>query len=306
MTSTDGGPTFEQVTRGVFDRHHRVQAANSDLYDRLVSLVSPEYFGLPADHFRARTVLDAGCGSNANASFAFLALGAARVHSADLGEAWMDCARARLEPFAERSVLDAQDVLLLSYPDASFDFVHCAGVLHHTTDPARGFRELARVTRPGGRTFITMMANGDGLLYQGVNLLRRRYAEDEVFRRQVNHLDGATLARFVQWLLDAKDAREPSTSAEREVLLSLVDDDLALTIRDRLEAPTYSDFDFTEAQLRGWFEAAGYVNVRRLTRYTRHFRNARRFLAPLYEQYDHPYAKLLFGEGYVQLIGTKA
>ena len=88
---------------------------------------------------------------------------------------------------------------------------------------------------------------------------------------------------------------------DREFLSSLVDDDLILTVKDRLQAPTYWGFNFSEAQLRGWFEARGYKDVRRLTRYTKHFANGRRFLAPLYYHYDHPVARFFLGEGYVQL-----
>lgn len=296
---------FATLTRDVFDRHHRIQEGDSALYDRLVSLITPEYFGVPEDYFRDKTVLDAGCGSNANASFGFLSLDAAHVTSADVGEHWMDCARGRLARFGDRSTLSAQDVLAMTFPDASFDFVHCAGVLHHTADPAAGFRELARVTKRGGHTYITVMANGDGILYQWINAMRKRYSDDEGFRLLVNRLDGTALRRGLEWLLEAKESREPTPERERQFLFSLVDDDLALTIRDRLEAPTYWEFDFSEAQLRDWYEAAGYADVRRISRYTHGFRNLRRFLAPLYEDYDHPAARLFFGEGYVQLIGTK-
>ena len=40
-------------------------------------------------------------------------------------------------------------------PDASFDVVLCAQVLEHVDDPAQGVRELARVTRPGGRVLLS-------------------------------------------------------------------------------------------------------------------------------------------------------
>src|SRR6187455_2702848 len=39
--------------------------------------------------------------------------------------------------------------------DASFDVVLCAQVLEHVDDPAQGVRELARITRPGGRVLLS-------------------------------------------------------------------------------------------------------------------------------------------------------
>src|SRR6188472_1572787 len=41
--------------------------------------------------------------------------------------------------------------------DASFDVVLCAQVLEHVDDPAQGIRELARVTRPGGRVLLSTL-----------------------------------------------------------------------------------------------------------------------------------------------------
>ena len=44
--------------------------------------------------------------------------------------------------------------LELPFPDAAFDHAISIGVLHHTPDCRRGFRELARVTAPGGVVLV--------------------------------------------------------------------------------------------------------------------------------------------------------
>ena len=42
------------------------------------------------------------------------------------------------------------DLFKLPYDDEYFDIIISQGVLHHTSDPSRGFRELVRICRPGG------------------------------------------------------------------------------------------------------------------------------------------------------------
>jgi 2-polyprenyl-3-methyl-5-hydroxy-6-metoxy-1,4-benzoquinol methylase len=299
------GEELETRTRRVFDAHHREQVENSDTYRRLVSLVSPEYFQLPPDWFKGKQVLDAGCGSNANASRAFLELGAAHVHSVDLGSDWMDVAGAALAEFGDRSTLGSESVLELSLEDDTYDFVHCAGVLHHTADPRRGHGELVRVTKPGGYAFVSVMANGKGLLYQFFNLMRDRYKQDEEFRATIDNLSMDGVNASMDWLLTEKNKHEPLEPGAESVLRGLIDADLLLTIKDRVQAPTYHDFDFTEEQIAQWFTDAGCEQVERITRYTYGFSNLRRFLAPMYLHYDLPLARFWFGDGYVQMIGRK-
>jgi ubiquinone/menaquinone biosynthesis C-methylase UbiE len=71
----------------------------------------------------------------------------------DLTEAGVRMTRERLahqcaSPSAYRLlVADAEN---LAFPDASFDFVYSWGVLHHSPDTRRAFREVHRVLKPGG------------------------------------------------------------------------------------------------------------------------------------------------------------
>ena len=51
------------------------------------------------------------------------------------------------------------DILRLDYPDASFDAVVAANVIHLLDEPHRALRELDRVCRPGGRIIIPTYMN---------------------------------------------------------------------------------------------------------------------------------------------------
>lgn len=57
------------------------------------------------------------------------------------------------EPRVSARVIDLEDIDL---PDASFDIVVCREGMMFALDPAKAAREIARVTRPGGRVAITV------------------------------------------------------------------------------------------------------------------------------------------------------
>jgi SAM-dependent methyltransferase len=84
-------------------------------------------------------LLDVGCGE-----MPYLSLFEPHAHEIVGLDTW-DNPRASL-----RGPIEA-----IPAPDASFDVVLCAQVLEHVDDPARGVRELARVTRPGGRVLLS-------------------------------------------------------------------------------------------------------------------------------------------------------
>jgi hypothetical protein len=60
------------------------------------------------------------------------------------------------EPFTCSSIeYSRQDIEATSYPSKRFDFVTCLSVIEHGVDPARFFREVARVLKPGGYLLLS-------------------------------------------------------------------------------------------------------------------------------------------------------
>lgn len=296
---------FENDTRAIFDDHHREQATNEKIFSRLTNLISTDYFEIPKNYFHNRIVLDAGCGSNANASYAFLALGAKHVYSVDMGIEWQDCAEKKLSAYKDRTTLISGTVLDLPFEDEKFDFVHCAGVLHHTKNSHSGFNELARVTKSGGKTYISIMANGNGVIYQVINFLRNKYKTDNEFKDVIDNLSEERISKNLNWVFDEIGQYEYFDPAEKVFLKKMFDQDFVLTIKDRLQAPTYHDFNFSEEEMVNWYTAKNYTDHKRITRYLTGFQNLRKYLSPFYHHYDNSISKFLFGNGYIQMIGTK-
>ncbi len=131
-----------------------------------------KFFGAPA----GATCLDAGCGVGSHS--VRLARRGFSVVGVDFSESALQAAGENLRALglADRVRLQREDLLHLSFPDATFDYVVCWGVLMHVPDVERAIDELARVVRPGGMLVLSE-ANAASLhsrLLQGLNLVRRR------------------------------------------------------------------------------------------------------------------------------------
>jgi len=111
------------------------------------------------EFIKGKVCLDAGCGSG-RAVRSMLLAGATRVCGIDMGAGCVRNTEDRNKDQSDRLEVKHASVLEIPYPDETFDFVHCDGVLHHTTDPARGFSELVRVLRPGGQIVIAVYGRG--------------------------------------------------------------------------------------------------------------------------------------------------
>jgi ubiquinone/menaquinone biosynthesis C-methylase UbiE len=94
--------------------------------------------------------LDAGCGTARALPLLRAAVGAAgTVVGADLTPEMLH--EATVLGRGDAGALIEADTARLPLRDGGLDAVFAAGLVHHLPDPATGLRELARVTRPGGR-----------------------------------------------------------------------------------------------------------------------------------------------------------
>lgn len=132
---------------------------------------SEGYYKLPGEAVKGKRCLDAGCGVGFFVTRLFRA-GAAEVCAIDIGKKNIANTRHWNEAWKDKLTVREQSVLDLDFPASSFDFVHCNGVLHHTEDPERGFRNLVNVTKSGGRTVIGVYGAG-GLMPLSIGILRK-------------------------------------------------------------------------------------------------------------------------------------
>ena len=101
------------------------------------------------------TFLDVGCGPCAHSLR--LARRGFNVRAVDFSESALEMARSnvRAAGMEERINLQRESLLGLTFPDESFDYVLCWGVLMHIPEVGRAVRELARVVRPGGALVVS-------------------------------------------------------------------------------------------------------------------------------------------------------
>ena len=88
----------------------------------------------------------------------------------------------------------------------------------------------------------------------------------------------------------------------KDVMRTLFDEDLALTIKDRIKSPIY--LEHSEEEIVAFLKDAGFSVTQRLTRYPV-YRNIRKFLSPLYYQYNSEFSKLLYGSGCILIKAKK-
>ncbi len=114
--------------------------------DRIVGMIEPP---------PGSTLLDAGCGVGMDTIR--LARRGYRVVGMDFSESALGIARQNIlsAGMADRVELRAEDLTALSFPDASFSYILCWGVLMHIPEVEKALSELVRVLKPGGALVLS-------------------------------------------------------------------------------------------------------------------------------------------------------
>jgi len=306
MTPTE----VEDKTRQVFHGIHTKIIETPEAFERLKGLLTTENLRLAPDYFKDKICADLGCGSAVVGTHNLLRLGAGCVHALDVTDNYIAPAQASLEAepdFAGRWRLDVGSLTELPYEDEKFDFSLCQGVIHHLEDDRPAMAEIARTLKPGGLAHLDVHGRGGLLTGFVMGDLREAYQDDPDFRQKVDTgFSAQTIRQGIDWL---KERLDDDGSRSYELCLTLLgclrellDEDLVLSLKDRMQAPLYKDY--TEEELARMLNQAGFTSYYRVSRKPA-YANIRKILAPLYHEYDSPLARLFYGEGSLIVVARK-
>jgi SAM-dependent methyltransferase len=179
-------------------------AAPAEHYDRFMGRYSVTLAGAladAADVMGEMRVLDVGCGPGALTSELCRRVGAANVAAIDPAPQFVAACRAR-HPAADVREGAAEH---LPWSDGEFDAVLSSLVIGFMSDPDGGIREMARVTRPGGRVVGCMWdiaSGGMTMLHIFWSAVRQVDPGAEGERRLAGTFEGDLVARFSRAGLD--------------------------------------------------------------------------------------------------------
>lgn len=136
----------------------------------------------PYSLFKGKKCLDAGCG-NGRGSIFMAMHGATEIQSIDISLTNIESVKRNAEIFGYSHIINVQQSSLEKIPfdSEAFDFVWCNGVLMHTHSPDACLKELSRVLKIDGKSWIYVYGAG-GIYWYCVYKFRemlQQYSEEQ-------------------------------------------------------------------------------------------------------------------------------
>ncbi|HJZ94709.1 MAG TPA: class I SAM-dependent methyltransferase [Gemmataceae bacterium] len=143
---------------------------------------SYEFKGFWDDH-RGKVLLDYGCGPGHDLLGFSLFSKPAKIYGIDISHKALSLAGHNVGlhniPPDRLELIQTGDLTdRIPLPDASVDYVHCCGVVHHTSKPEVILREFHRVLKPGGRGLL-MAYNRNSIFFHLYVAYARRFLDPQ-------------------------------------------------------------------------------------------------------------------------------
>ncbi len=299
-----------QKTRSIYLKQHNHYLEDDVLFKRFFDMVSsPSYFHLTKDDFKGAKILDAGCGNTAYFEVAMHSFGVGHITCLDLGNEWIAPLKAAL---TKRGVEENKVSYVsgstdeLPFPDNSFDITFSNGVLMHLGSMEqieRAFKELSRVTKPGGY-FYVIFGNPGGLLEKEVwPALRQSYRASSEFKELIDNLKPSDFSELFQTMAQGMK-KNTGEEIETGKFAALFDIDFCTTIQNLIQVPKRFILEVTEDVALNWFKENNFEQPKRCKRYVVR-QNIRKFFAPLHFDNSTRFSKIIYGPGNFEFIAQK-
>jgi len=240
----DGVPRFcRESDLGFDERWRKHPAPQPTTIEQWVSKTN-----IPLSELSGKVILDAGCGIGRYCKF--IGDYGAQVVGVDISWSGLSAARGN----APGAALIQGDLLNIPLNDDCVDAAFSIGVLHHLPDPAAGFREVARLVRPGGKLAVWV--------YSGVQpeFDTKWQLYNDFLHEVTRSLPPDVLYEIVsRYAVPIRDAYQPEWNALHQLMRPAYNPSDEQCISDMFDwhAPTYR-FYHTYDEVKGWFDACGF------------------------------------------------
>ena len=148
--------TYDVLSEGWGDIKKSIARISSGYDNRIMGEVKSYLKSL--NHAGYPMIADFGCGPGKQLAQCLVMMVAGHCVGIDISAAMLDRARNKLEYLARNKDVSLQltccDASCTPLPDMSVDLSYAKMLLHHVSKPIAVLREMARVTRTGGRVLV--------------------------------------------------------------------------------------------------------------------------------------------------------
>ena len=291
--------SHDSKTRNIFNKIHIQQIKTKIGFDKIKSSLNEKNLKLKKNYFKGKIVADLGAGSTGAGGLNLLNLGAKYCHLMDLKKHIIKPIKKNLNKHKNKFETNIGNLEKLPYKKNYFDFILCQGVIHHMDNDKKGFKEIYRTLKKGGKAFILVHGEGGVINEFVMKILRPRYNSDPKFKKFINSFLNNKYSQHINFF---KKNYDKDTKKILNNFNFLFDKDLLLTAMDRIMTPKYKTYK--ETYLRNLLKSIGFKNIYRIKKEVK-YKNIRRFIAPLYFHYNNEIAQMLYGDGLIQIVIEK-